>query len=351
MSALESLLLISALVASFIITHLVRVYALKHGPMDQPTARSSHALPTPSGGGLAIVATFLGSILLLFIGGLMSSALFMALFGGGLLVAVVGFWDDHVTVPAHRRILLHFAAGAWALYWLGGVPPLPVAGGSWDTGWLGDCIGLLLLVWLLNLYNFMDGIDGLAAVESISVIAAAGVIMLVSGSPQSLFWLSLLGAATTGFLPWNWPPARIFMGDVGSAFLGFTLGVFAIRTAHEGVLPIWAWIILLGVFLVDATVTLLRRMLRGERWFEAHRNHAYQHAALRWDSHKRVTLAVLAINVLWLAPMAWFVLENTRYAVAIVCVALLPVALLALGFRAGTPCNAARSKTGRANAG
>jgi Fuc2NAc and GlcNAc transferase len=112
--------------------------------------------------------------------------------------------------------------------------------------------------------------------------------------------LLCLAGAVAGFLVWNRCPARIFMGDTGSGFLGFTLGAPAILTLGDGGITLWSWAILLGVFIVDATLTLLRRMLNGERWYQAHRTHAYQHAARRWGSHRRVTVAVLSINVLWL---------------------------------------------------
>jgi Fuc2NAc and GlcNAc transferase len=147
--------------------------------------------------------------------------------------------------------------------------------------------------------------------------------------------LALLGAATLGFLPWNWPPARIFMGDVGSGFLGFNLAVLALYTVHTGALTVWSWLILLGVFIVDATVTLLRRIVRGERWYVAHRNHAYQHAAIRWRSHRRVTLTVLAINLAWLIPLAWFVNRCPQLGIIAVSLALAPLIVWALALGAG----------------
>jgi Fuc2NAc and GlcNAc transferase len=122
--------------------------------------------------------------------------------------------------------------------------------------------------------------------------------------PGLAFVVAALGAASLGFLAWNWPPAKVFMGDAGSAFLGFAFGSLALVTHALGALVIWSWLILLGVFLVDATVTLVRRLLRGERVYEAHRSHAYQHASRRLGSHRTVSVAVGVLNIAWLAPLA-----------------------------------------------
>lgn len=332
---LELLLLCIVFAASLTTTGCARIYALRHGLVDEPGPRRSHTTPTPHGGGLAIAVTFLCAMLFLFSTDSMALPPFMALFGGGLVVVAIGFWDDHVLVPAGIRITVHFAAAAWALYWLGGFPPLPIGALMWDLGWAGHLIGLVAMVWLLNLFNFMDGIDGIAAVEAISVASSACFLMAAGNSDESLLWLALLGAATLGFLPWNWPPARIFMGDVGSGFLGFSLAVLALHTVHTGALPIWSWIILLGVFVVDATVTLLRRFISGEPWHKPHRSHAYQHAAIRLNSHRQVTLMVLAINTIWLLPLAWFVKEQPENGLATAAVALIPLVVLVLVLGAG----------------
>jgi Fuc2NAc and GlcNAc transferase len=320
---------------SYIVTGGMRIYAFNKGLVDVPGPRSSHSIPTPHGGGLAIAVTVLGAIAVEFFSHAMPLTLFMALFWGGLAVAAIGFWDDHVPVATSVRIIAHFAAASWAIYWLGGFPPLPVGDFFWDLGWAGHLVGVVAIVWLLNLYNFMDGIDGIAAVEAITVAGAVYLIILAGKPNESSLWLGLIVVATLGFLPWNWPPARIFMGDVGSGFLGFVLAVLAIYTAHQGALTIWTWTILLGVFIADATVTLLRRTISRQQWYLAHRSHAYQHAAIRWSSHRRVTLAVLAINIVWLAPLAWFVNQRPQSGLVVTGVALIPLVIMALMLDAG----------------
>lgn len=334
---LEVLLLGAVFAMSFAGTGAVRTYALTHRLVEMPGPRHSHTVPTPHGGGLAIAATFLCALLVLLGLEAMPVALFTALFGGGFVVAAVGFLDDHKPAPAKLRILAHFAAGAWGLYWLDGLPPLSIGDSVLNLGTAGYVIGTVAIVWLLNLYNFMDGIDGIAAVETISVAGAACLLMTTSQAHAGWLWLALILASTAGFLPWNWPPARIFMGDIGSGFLGFVLGVMAIYTAQAGALTVWAWMILLGAFIVDATATLMTRMVRGRRWYEPHRTHAYQHAAQRWNSHKRVTLAVLSINILWLLPLAWFVNTHPEWGFIGTLTAWSPLVVLALKLGAGRP--------------
>jgi Fuc2NAc and GlcNAc transferase len=323
----------SAFAAAALGALLVQRYALTRHLLDVPNARSSHERPTPRGGGLAIVVSFLTGFTVLFWSGHVPVDLFIALLGGGLLVTAVSFWEDHRRLPVKLRITVHFLAASWALYWLGGMAPLDLGFATWSWGWFRQVLGIIGLVWLINLYNFMDGIDGMAAMEGIFVALAA---MLLLGWQSDLSWsLGLLAASCAGFLVLNWAPAQIFMGDTGSCFLGFVFGVMAIATAAREALPIWCWVILLGVFLVDATATLLRRMLRGARWYEAHCSHGYQHAARRWRSHIKVMLGVLALNTLWLLPCAYLALSWRRWSFVIALLALAPLLVLALLFRAG----------------
>jgi Fuc2NAc and GlcNAc transferase len=324
--------------ASYLLTGLIGRYALKNRWLDIPNARSSHIVATPRGGGLAVVIVFL---LILSGISLMGSPTInqtytVGLVLSGALVAGIGFWDDRQSVPVRWRFMVHFGAAAWGLYWLGGLPPIIFLGYIVNLGWAGQFIGLLYLVWLLNLYNFMDGIDGLAGIEAITV-CCSGALMVRLVAPDSIGWMPpvLLAAAVSGFLVWNFPPARIFMGDAGSGFLGVTLALFSVQAAWVAPRLLWVWLILLGVFIVDATVTLCRRVLRGERFYEAHRSHAYQYASRISGAHRPVTLAVCAINVFWLLPVASLVaLENLDGMLGLL-VAYLPLLLLVYRYKAG----------------
>jgi Fuc2NAc and GlcNAc transferase len=290
---------------SVIITGVFRQYALRKKLLDVPNARSSHEVPTPSGGGVAIVMSFLLSLTIIYYQNSLSQQIFLAFSGAGILVALIGVLDDYRPVRASRRIFVHFIASGIGLYFLGGFPPVVIGSIITDFGIVGDFFGIIFLIWLLNLFNFMDGIDGIAASEAIFLAGAAALLIAVTGGGDSISPLLLLSTACAGFLVWNWPPAKIFMGDGGSGFLGLMLGLFIILTMKTGELSLWTWLILFGFFLTDATVTLLRRVARGERWYKAHRSHAYQILSRRLGSLQKVTLLVQMANVIWLLPLAY----------------------------------------------
>lgn len=306
--------------------------------LDIPNERSSHVVATPRGGGISIVLTTLPALVVLGTFGLTGPALVSALVGGGVLVAAIGFADDRSSIPPRWRLIGHFAAALWVVTWLRGLPALPVLGFPLELGWVGYVLATVYLVWVLNLTNFMDGIDAIAAVEVITVSLGGAILYLVT-SPASMHLLTplVLAAATLGFLVWNWPPARIFMGDGGSGFLGLMLAALSLQAAWVEPRLFWSWITLLGVFIVDATVTLIRRVTRGEKFYEAHRSHAYQHAAARAGAHLPVVICVAAINLGWLLPLATLVALSLLDGVTGVLLAYVPLVGMAIWLRAGRP--------------
>ncbi|WP_047226326.1 MraY family glycosyltransferase [Pseudomonas brassicacearum] len=320
---------------SLVLTGGLRRYALARSLMDVPNARSSHSVPTPRGGGVAIVFGFLSVLpILAFLGGL-SWTFTWALVGAGAGIALLGFLDDHGHIAARWRLLGHFLGAIWALFWLGGLPALELFGFVLDLGWLGHVLAAIYLVWMLNLYNFMDGIDGIASVEAICACLGACLLYWLGGFENLILAPLVLAMAVAGFLYWNFPPARIFMGDAGSGFLGIILGVLSLQAAWSSPKLLWVWLILLGVFVVDATLTLLRRLLRGDKVYEAHRSHAYQFASRHYGRHLPVTLVVTAINLFWLLPLAaCVVLWNMDGALALI-LAYVPLLVLAVRFHAG----------------
>jgi Fuc2NAc and GlcNAc transferase len=327
---------LGALVTSTVLTGVVRQLALRHGLLDFPNQRSSHSAPTPRGGGTAIAIVSGIALALLGSLGALESKLVTALLGGGVAVAMVGFLDDRRRLSATIRLAVHAAAALWALLLLGGLPAVQVGGHVVDFGWAGWVIGALGIIWVLNLFNFMDGIDGLAAGEAVFVAWAGAFLSIVAGAGAEASSAAIVvGAAALGFLVWNWAPARLFMGDTGSGYLGYVLAVIAIAGARDNPTALLSWLILGGVFFTDATVTLLHRLLRRERVFEAHRSHAYQRLARRWHSHSRVAAAVLTIDFCWLLPCALFATKHPVLAGWAVVVALAPLVLLAFLTGAG----------------
>lgn len=320
---------------TWLMTAGLRKYALARSIIDIPNARSSHSVPTPRGGGIAIVFGFLLSIPFFAYYGLLDWNLTYALLGSGAGIAILGFMDDHGHIAARWRLLGHFGGALWVIFWVGQLPSLEFFNYRVDFQWAGYLFALFYLVWLLNLYNFMDGIDGLASVEAVFVCCGGALLYLLAGQPEYIWGPIILACATLGFLFWNFPPAKIFMGDAGSGFLGITLGGLSLQAAGVAGELFFGWLILLGVFIVDATVTLMRRLLRGDKVYEAHRSHGYQFASRLYGKHLPVTLAVLVINLVWLLPLACLAALGGVDGSAALVVAYIPLVFLALKFRAG----------------
>ena len=311
-----------------------------------PNHRSSHDHPTPNGGGLGIVvAGSLAGIAVVLLSGWMVGGLVLGL---AAVLAAVGLRDDMAHLPARVRFGVQVVVCAGVLIALGDLPALALSTGLEleVAGWL--LFGLLLLagVWWINLFNFIDGIDGIAGVQAVFLLLAGGA-MAMWAEPQAVhspvwMWMLCVAAATVGFLLLNWPPAKIFMGDVGSTWLAFMVFALALLCVQAGWLSYPAWLVLAAVFVTDATVTLLTRMLRGERWYEAHRSHAYQRLSRRWQGdrkvgHRSVSLLVVAVNGLWLTPWAWACVQWPAGSVAFVAAAYLPLVLAVLWLGGGRP--------------
>jgi len=287
------------LLLSFFLTYVVRKVALDRAILDMPNERSSHTVPTPRGGGVAIVAVFyLG---LLWIRPEIDPHLFRALLWG-IPVALISLLDDLLTLSSKVRLMVQAFASAGALYALGGVDRIDL-GLLTLSGWYLNALAFLAMVWIINLYNFLDGIDGYAAMEA--MVMGAGVWLFISPALGGVILASVMG-----FLFFNWHKASIFMGDVGSATLGFIFAVLIFYRTDEGM--IYGWLVLLAPFWFDATVTLIRRWRRGEAVMSPHKKHAYQRLVQSGWRHDQVVLAVLGIDLLFLAlllivPYWWLV--------------------------------------------
>lgn len=314
-------------VAAAVLVGVYRRLALQHGWLDTPNARSSHRQPVPRGAGLVIVVLVaVAAATLATPAGLLPSLL------PGLGLAAIGWWDDLRGVSARLRFAAYGLCAALALL-ATGIAPLDTA-----AGWLALAGGTLALLWLVNLYNFMDGINGLAAGEAMFVLGAGLLLALPAPAMADLEPLLACAIAIVGgFLCWNFPVARVFMGDVGSVFLGFLLGLCAVWSQRLGG-PGWpVWLILGAVFIADATYTLLARIATGQRWHEAHRTHAYQKLSQRWGSHARVVGAAMGLNIAWLFPLAWATHSGALPIGPALALAYLPPLLVCRAVKAGIP--------------
>ena len=338
----DSTFLLFALPTGFLstalLTFLLMKLGLKKGVLDIPNERSSHSSPIPRGGGIAVIITFFVFLLVypIAVDGPIEVSILKSLLLGGVIIAAVGIFDDLNHIPARWRFLAHLSAAFTALILLPSLPDIAIFGLSLEFGVFGYIFFGVALVWFVNLFNFMDGIDGIAGIEAITALASGALILFVQDQVAWLTLFSYLTACVAGFLVWNWPPAKVFMGDACSGFLGFTLGLLAIITSLDGAINLWAWLIVFGVFVVDATTTLIRRMVRREKWYEAHRSHAYQIMSRRFGSHRKVSVGVMIINMLWLLPLGLLAAVFPFWGLLVCCIALLPLLVLAFQVGAGT---------------
>ncbi|MBI3534466.1 MAG: glycosyltransferase family 4 protein [Deltaproteobacteria bacterium] len=271
---------------------------------------------------------------------LMPDYLGYLLLTGGTLIALLGFADDHMALSAKIRLFVHLITAIGVVLILSSKLSsdfqvevlhlkIPLA--------LAVVFATLYMVWMINLYNFMDGIDGIASSQCASVAGVLAVFSFISGSTGLGLAYALLFVTSLGFIVLNWQPAKIFMGDVGSGYLGFCFALLCLWGEITGRIFWITSTILMGVFMVDATYTLCQRAFRKQRIFRAHCDHAYQKAVRLGWSHSQVSKAVILINFLWLTPFAWISLCYPSYSLVMLGIAYLPLVIIAWRLRAGVP--------------
>ena len=280
-------------------------------PMDVPQKRSYHTTPTPRGAGVAMGGSFLFLVGLLAFQGVISWQVALA-FGGSTLMVAAMFLDDLASLHPGVRFLLQVAIALWGVFWLGGVPPLTFGFGfsPIDGGLLFSFLGVFVVVALANISNFMDGSDGLVASWAVLVCLSAGILAALTHDSGDGYMMLLLGlgACVSGFLFWNLPRARVFMGDVGSNFIGVMIGLLGIWSLNQSDISPAVWLILLSVFIGDTTATLWRRVVTGQQWWLSSNVHAYHRLQrhLKNDGLLLVLLCLVHIFIVFpLAFVAW----------------------------------------------
>jgi len=286
------------LVGSIFLIGLFRSYAIAYGLVDVPNKRSSHEQITPRGGGLVFAAIWLASVAWAYKSHRLTHLEMAILFPGPCLMTLLGYWDDHRSLSASFRLVLQLVAAGLVVYVLGSIPVLNLGSSKMITGLWTLPFTVLLLIWSTNLFNFMDGLDGLAAIEAIFVCAIGGLLFWQSGHIHLAYAAWIVVLTVLGFLFWNWPLAKIFMGDAGSYFLGFLIGLFSLLGTLWCDIPLGLWGILYAGFWFDATVTLLRRFIRGDRWYAAHCSHAFQRLYQAGWSREKILFYFIALNLI-----------------------------------------------------
>ncbi|MCG3672273.1 MraY family glycosyltransferase [Aliarcobacter butzleri] len=281
------------LIFSFLLTYFIKNYMIKKSLVASVNERSSHTVPTPHGGGIAIAITwFIGLFYLFFIGQIEPNLFYALLFGA--VISIVSFFDDIYELSPKLRLIIQAIVAIGGLYFLGGFETLTFGIFDIQNSIFTNIFAFLMIIWFINLYNFLDGINGYAGSEAI-FLSLAGFILF--GGNHFL----VLAVAVLGFLYWNWNKAKIFMGDVGSTLLGYNVAIFTISYANQEPTNFWIWIILFSVYWFDATLTLIRRKLNKERLSQAHKKHAYQRLSQAGWSHYKVTNYSIGLNVLLFA--------------------------------------------------
>ena len=339
-------LLICLGVLSCVFVAMLRVPLSRHA-LDIPEDRSSHTQATPRGGGCAIwIAYSIGLVVLMALDHI-EMFTFIGFLGAGSFAMLSGLLDDIAEggIRAETRLIFHAVAVVWAIAWLGGIEEIHIVGFIWKWGYAEQILLGLAMIWIINNTNFMDGLNGLAASETIFVAGMAGLLASASGDSVSLLLCTMLVATTIGFLPWNIGRAKIFLGDSGAYFLGMMIALLALTSAQTGSISPWCWTILFAVFLSDGTVTLVRRMIHNpSAWKIPHQSHACQHIRHQLDSHGKVTIAVSALNVIVLAPLATVAWRYPQWSAGIALVTLIVMAVLAVRLGSGVERNSSFSK-------
>ena len=327
-------LFLGAAFLSVVGTRLYARYAVRQGITAQITSRSLHKEVVPRGGGVVFASVFSLCIMAAWLLGMFTIQTALLLGVGGVATAWFGFLDDALDIGAAKKFVVQSLLAGWGFamlarsHWLASHIAADPTGGV-----MLAALVVVAFVWFINLYNFIDGIDGMAASGAVYVSVAAIVILMITrGEAAIILAFAVLAASALGFLSYNLPPARIFMGDSGSIFLGYTIVALAIATVASSQMSIWTWMAILSYFIGDTTVTNAYRLIFVDKWYRAHRSHAYQNLARIYGSHSLVTYGVNLYNWLWAFPMAVWGALVPKHAPLAAMFAVGPVVLWTLRF-------------------
>ncbi|MCT4638578.1 MAG: glycosyltransferase family 4 protein [Bacteroidales bacterium] len=291
------------LLISFILTYLVRKAAIKKSILDIPNHRSSHSVPTPRGGGIAIMIAWYVGVITLYIMKYIELNLFLALASGSFL-SVISIIDDIRNVKPKVRLLFQALSAIGALYFIGYIRPIDLFVFQISSQYILFPLFFIAILWFINLFNFLDGIDGHIAIAGITIPLG----LYIFSDSQVLL---IMVAAVLGFLPWNWQRAKIFMGDVGSTLIGFNVVILSLWFRNTANVSIIVILVLSSLYWFDATLTLVRRFLNKEKLSEAHRKHAYQRIVQYGFSHQKTVMFAIIINIIFFTTV-YMLKENTH---------------------------------------
>ncbi len=301
------------MVLSYLVTGVILKVVKRNKILDHPGSRSLHENPLPRGGGVTVAILVLSCLLVMQFTGVISALEFWAFFLGGVMTFIIGLLDDVRTVSVKIKGMGYLMA---ALCGVGIIESIQL--GNILDEYISIVIWGMVITWAINLYNFMDGSDGLAGMQAVLAGSVMICVAYVLNLDLILYLSLVITASSCGFLIYNFPPAKLFMGDSGSCFLGFIFGMTGYYSTRMGLLPLAFWLVLFSVFICDSALTLMMRIVSGEKWYQAHRQHAYQKLILAGHSHRWVLIHFILLFIVLLLPMALLVLRFEKYAVYIV---------------------------------
>jgi Fuc2NAc and GlcNAc transferase len=315
---------------SVIVSLMYKKIAINNNIIAIKNHRTLHALPTPKGGGIVFSLLFLLSFILIWLNWQLPKELFLIVGVGGMVASIFGFIDDIKNIRAIFKLIVQIFLAAWVVYWLeyGGLLQL-----EWMPNFLAIPFLLFFMIWIINAYNFIDGIDGFAASGAIFICLTLAVLLFITNGPIEIMAIFILIAAVvSGFLLFNWPPATIFMGDAGSVFLGYIFGSLLLFTTLTSNISIWSWLTVLGYFFADTLITQILRVFLVKKWYLPHRSHAYQNLARITGSHLKVTRGVILYNLMWILPLTLFSALQPEIGVFTAILAIMPALIIAFKY-------------------
>jgi Fuc2NAc and GlcNAc transferase len=295
-------------IITLVITLGYRKIAINNKIFAIKNHRTLHSFSIPKGGGIVFSILFVISIFFILWNWQLADEIVWIVGVGGLVATLFGFLDDIINIRARVKLIVQLLLSGWTVYWLY-VSNLLLL--DWVPIFVIIIALLFFMVWMMNAYNFMDGVDGMAASGAIFSSSTLALMLFLTNSSSELIPVFILIATTvSGFIVFNWPPATIFMGDAGSIFLGYIFGSLLLVTVLNGELSIWSWLTVFGYFFADTTVTQIARVVLVKQWYLAHRSHAYQNLARVTNSHLKVTGGVTLYNLVWVLPLIlWSALQ------------------------------------------
>ena len=292
---------------------ILKKFAYQLNLIAIPNKSSLHQTATPQGGGVVVGIVFLVFCIYYYLSGDLKNVEFLVLFGGCLIMSITGFLDDIININPIKRFFIQILAASWGLYWIGGIPYSPIFNQVSGLYTFVNIVSIVVIVWFINAFNFMDGIDGMSTSGATFFSLTIGGYFFWHGIEPLGSLLIILAVSSFVFLYFNWPPAKMFLGDAGSYFYGYLFAFLFLITIKNDYMSIWTWLIIFAYFITDTTTTTFLRILLVKDWYRTHHSHAYQNLARVLNNHKFVTVLVLIINIFYLLPLAYISIQYQEY--------------------------------------